>query len=346
MRASGFSFVTTLSGFIFGSGCMLSVLSVSGAGFAQAPAVPVSSAPATAPATTAVPAVTAEKRASAQDVATKAYSRVEFRHGVQFGMEKADLKNVTPRAEARATIGTRLADDRLDLSVTFGAIKNNDKAVFEQRNPEIVAELNAASGSNYSITPYMDLYTPFAGKGTEGITAVNAAVKTREYSVRGGTWSLSASVEPGFETASRAGMAPVDNKAGRPGSEFGLVYNEETKAEETTKREPNMINETVAAVTFKPAALAGVTASLGAFVDTEWQPKYEAVLADDGANVAVRKSGYGVTNNSFSRFRVSYAVSDRVLFINDTYHFVDGIYESRTSGTRWENIARLSYTMF
>lgn len=333
-----------VKGFRFTSFVALCGMSISAVGLAQASSEPATTTEAAAPDNSS--GVVAEKRASAQDLVNKAYSRVEFRHGVAVGMQKADLKNVTPRAEARATIGTRLADDRLDLSVTFGSIKNNDQAEFVQRNPEIIAELNAASGENYAITPYLDLNTPFAGEGTRGIMAVNAAIKSREYSVRGGTLSLSASVEPGLETASRAGMAPVDNRVGRPGSDFGLVYNEETDSEETTKREPNMINSSVAAVTFKPAALAGVTASLGAFVDTEWAPKYEAVFSDEGDKVLVQKSGYDVSNNSFTRLRISYAVSDRVLFINDTYHFVDGIYESRTNGTRWENIARLSYTMF
>ncbi len=292
------------------------------------------------------PDVTAEKRASAQDVLTNAYTKVEVRHGLNLNMNRDSVGGVSPRMEVRPIIGTRLADGRLDLNVTFGAIKDSKSAEFKQRNPEIIAELNAFSSDNVSVLPFFDIFTPFAGKGTTGKMAVTATVKTREFSGRAGSVNLSASVEPGLETASRPGFAPVDNQVGRPGSEFGLVYNEETKVDQTVKRDPNISNEAVAAITFKPAGLTGVTASLSGFVDTEWLPKYEAVASEaDASGVEVRKAGYSVTNATFNRVRLTWAVNDRVLLINDTLQYLDGVYEKRVDGKRWENVARLSYTL-
>ncbi len=293
----------------------------------------------------ATPGVAAEKRASAMDVLTNAYTKVEARHGLNLNMEGESVTGSTPRVEVRPTVGTRLVDGRLDLSVTFGAIKQANAAEFTQRNPEIVAELSAFSSDNLSVTPYLDIFTPFAGKGTSGKMAVNAAAKTREFSGSAGSISLTASLEPGVETASRPGFAPVDIRVDRSGSDLGLVYNEEKSVHETEKREPNLSNEAVAAITFKPARLSGVTASLGGFVDTEWAPKYEAVLNEED-NVDVRKAGYNVSNSSFNRLRLTWAVNDRVLFINDTLQYVDGIYEKQVNGKRWENVARLSYTLF
>ena len=294
---------------------------------------------------TAAPGVAAEKRASAMDVLTNTYTKVEARHGLDLNMQGDSVKHTTPRVEVRPTIGTRLVDGRLDLNVTFGAIKRPGSAEFKQRNPEIVAELSAFSGDTVSVTPYLDIFTPFAGKGTTGKMAVNAAAKSRDFTGSAGSVSLTASVEPGVETASRPGFAPVDIQVDRSGSELGLVYNEEKSVHETEKREPNLSNEAVAAITFKPARLAGVTASLGGFVDTEWAPKYEAVLTEEDS-VDVRKAGYTVTNSSFSRLRLTWAVNDRVLFINDTLQYVDGVYEKQVNGKRWENVARLSYTLF
>ena len=175
---------------------------------------------------------------------------------------------------------------------------------------------------------------------------MNTEVKSREFTLPAGALTLTASIEPGIDTASRPGFAPVDNQVGRPGSDIGLVTDEETQTEQTTKREPNMSNEAVAAITFKPARFAGVTASLAGFVDTEWAPKYEAVLSEQSeTGVDVRQAGYNVSNSSFNRLRLTWAVSDRVLFINDTLQYIDGIYEKRVDGKRWENVARLSYTL-
>lgn len=289
--------------------------------------------------------VAVEKRASALDVLTNTYTKVEARHGLDLSMEGNKLKNSTPRVEVRPTVGTRLVDGRLDLNVTFGAIKKSGTAEFTQRNPEIVAELSAYSGDNLSVTPYLDVFTPFAGKGTSGKMAVNTAVKTQELSTGAGTISLTASVEPGVETASRPGFAPVDIRVDRSADELGLVYNEEKSTHETEKREPNLSNEAVATITFKPSNLAGVTASLGGFVDTEWSPKYEVVVSEE-ESFDVRKAGYNVINTSFNRLRLTWAVNDRVLFINDTLQYIDGIYEKRVDGKRWENVARLSYTLF
>lgn len=293
------------------------------------------------------PDVAAEKRASAQDIMTSAYSKVEIRHGLKLKMNGESLTNLTPRMEVRPIIGTRLINGRLDLSATFGVIKDAESAEFKQRNPELIAEFSAYSGDHLSVTPYLDLNTPFAGRGTTGQLALNTALKSRDFTSRAGTLSFTGSVEPGIETASRPGFAPVDNQVGRPGSEIGLVYNEETKLDETVKREPKLINEIVAAVSFKPSRFNGVTASLSAFVDTEWMPKYKAVAAvDSESGVEVREDGYSVTNSTFNRLRLTWAVNDRVLFINDTLQYIDGVYAKRVDGKRWENVARLSYTMF
>lgn len=292
------------------------------------------------------PDVTSEKRASAQDVITNAYTRVEVRHGLNLNMNGESVGSMSPRMEVRPTVGTRLANGRLDLNVTFGAIKDSKTAEFKQRNPEIIAELSAFSSNNFSLTPFLDVFTPFAGKGTTGKMALNTEVKSREFSGPAGSLTLTASVEPGIETASRSGFAPVENQVGRPGNDFGLVFDEKTQTEQTTKREPNMSNETVAAITFKPARISGLTASLSGFVDTEWMPKYEAVAsAQSESGVDVRKVGYSVSNTSFNRVRLTWAVNDRVLFINDTLQYIDGIYEKRVDGKRWENVARLSYTL-
>ena len=292
------------------------------------------------------PDVTAEKRASVQDIVTNAYTKVEVRHGLNLNMNGVSLNSTSPRMEVRPILGTRLANGRLDLNVTFGAIKDSKTAEFKQRNPEIIAELNAFSSDNFSLTPLLDVFTPFAGKGTSGKLALNAEVKSREFSGPAGSLTLTASVEPGIETASRPGFAPVDNQVGRPGNEFGLAFDEKSQTEQTTKREPNASNETVAAITFKPARFSGLTASLSGFVDTEWSPKYEAVAsAQSESGVDVRKAGYNVSNTSFNRVRLTWAVNDRVLFINDTLQYIDGIYEKRVDGKRWENVARLSYTL-
>lgn len=292
------------------------------------------------------PDVTAEKRASVQDIVTNAYTKVEVRHGLNLNMNGVSLNSTSPRMEVRPILGTRLANGRLDLNVTFGAIKDSKTAEFKQRNPEIIAELNAFSSDNFSLTPLLDVFTPFAGKGTTGKLALNTEVKSREFSGPAGSLTLTASVEPGIETASRPGFAPVDNKAGRPGNEIGLVFDEKSQTEQTKKREPNASNETVAAITFKPARFSGLTASLSGFVDTEWSPKYEAVASTESeSGVDVRKAGYNVSNTSFNRVRLTWAVNDRVLFINDTLQYIDGIYEKRVDGKRWENVARLSYTL-
>ncbi|MEY4632470.1 MAG: hypothetical protein RIQ81_2590 [Pseudomonadota bacterium] len=290
--------------------------------------------------------VTAEKRASAQDILTNAYSKVEFRHGLNLSMKGDKVENVTPRMEARPIIGTRLLNGRLDTSVTFGAIKNADSAEFTQRNPEIIAELTAVDAKNFSFVPYIDLNTPFQGKGTTGKLAATTTVKSNELPNALGMVTLSASVEPAIETASRPGFAPVDNKAGRPAQDLGLVYNEEDSTAQTVKREPNLSNEATLSVSFKPANLSAMTASVTGFVDTEWAPKYEAVSVDGEEGVAVRKSGYKVTNTTFNRLRLTYAVNDRVLLINDTLQYIDGVYAKGVDGKRWENVARLSYTLF
>jgi hypothetical protein len=290
--------------------------------------------------------VTAEKRASAQDVFTNAYSKVEFRHGLDLSMNGDKIQNVTPRVEARPVLGTRLLNGRLDTSITFGAIKTADKAEFSQRNPEIIAELTAIDAKNFSLVPYIDLFTPFAGNGTTGKTAATATIKSNELLNRFGSVTLSASVEPGIETASRPGFAPVDNKTGRSAQDLGLVYNEEDQSTQTAKREPNLSNEATASISFKPGNIVGMTASLTGFIDTEWAPKYEVVTADDQQGSEVRKAGYKVTNTSFNRLRLTYAVNDRVLLINDTLQYIDGVYGKGVDGKRWENVARLSYTLF
>ena len=72
-------------------------------------------------------------------------------------------------------------------------------------------------------------------------------------------------------------------------------------------------------------------------------PKYKAVaVADAESGVEVREDGYSVTNSTFNRLRLTWAVNDRVLFINDTLQYIDGVYAKRVDGKRWENVARLS----
>jgi hypothetical protein len=249
--------------------------------------------------------------------------------------------------EARPVIGTRLLGGMLDTSVTFGAIKTGGQAEFTQRNPQIISELTAIDAKNFSLVPYIDLFTPFQGKGTTGKAAATATVKSNELANRLGSVTLSASVEPGVETASRPGLAPVDNKSGRSAQDLGLVQSEEDSTIQTTKREPNLSNEATASISFKPSNITGMTMSLTGFVDTEWAAKYEAVpVEEEEAGVEVRKAGYKVTNTSFSRLRLTYALNDRVLLINDTLQYVDGIYAKGVDGKRWENVARLSYTLF
>lgn len=277
------------------------------------------------------------------------YGKLQMRHYANFNMEKDEVYSTIPKAQLRAYLGSKFFDGKLDTQLILAGTKATETTKISNRRPEIYTSLNAFSNDYVSIDPYLDVYVPYQGSGTDGTLSLDVTAMIPTIQTAAGGLDLSIGLDPNASLSSREEKtANVDVKTDRQAS---FLTTSESGAPEVKKKEPSYNAEARASIGFKPAIVKGLGLTATSYVNRSFEPKYEVV--EEGNDTVQTRVGYTTENITRQSLVVSYKVNDSLSLANETWHKMNGAYAARYDGpagsdglSRVTNIVKLTYTLF
>ncbi len=291
----------------------------------------------------------ATKVADMQKIVNNSFATVDLRHYSQVNMTDSEVDGTTPYVQSRGIIGTTFFNDMMLSYLTFGATKFTETTKVNQRRPQWDNRLSVIKGKYGEVSPYVVLYLPNQGTGTDAdVGSYNEAKLPMETSI--GDITVLGGFEFAASQSSREERVGVERRD--PTGRFGLDNADDKKI---TKRDASLWTQYSTAASFTPSRLKKLTIAGTVFFTNEFEPKYrEDVVDGDTRN---ELTGYEVKKTTTNDLTIAYKATDRLTIMNDTYQRFENFYEGRRDAgdpkaaaesalPRVTNRLMLTYTLF
>lgn len=299
-----------------------------------------------------VPQITATKKSTAaEDVSW--YATLEFRHHLNTYYDGEDyLGKREPSAHARLQVGTTLYDGLLDTYATLGVFKVPRTQQVFQRRPQLAADLYPVRHPNFTLLQYNLIQLPFneaeqdpeadATKNDAGTIYTVGVTPSARWSVDAGTtrFVFRGGLDGWTKMYSRA-QKTTNFTREEDDSRLGLSSSptDEQPAEpfEVEDYAQHYSTQAVVGVAWEQLLNGEMETGLTANYRTDYLPFYEV-------GPATNDYKYTADRYSFYKWRLKVRITDRLSFVNDFYHFHDGLFAAKRQGEdsrRFRNIARI-----
>lgn len=294
------------------------------------------------------PQILSEKTAKSGDPLNW-YATLEFRHHINTYYDPGDyLGGQEPSAHARLQVGTTLYDGYLDAYGTVGVYKIPQTQQVFQRRPQLALDVYPLRHDNFTLLQYNMIQLPFdeAHQDPESdATATDAGTIYTAGFAPSARWSfpagasrftLTGGVDGWTKMYSRA-QATDDYKTDENDSRLGLEPIGDDEPKEIEDYAQHYFTQALVGIKWDRLLSGDIETSLAASYRSDYEPFYEV---QDGAT----DYKYKADRYSFYKWRMKIRISERLSFINDFYHFHDGLFAAKRRGEdnrRFRNIARI-----
>lgn len=289
--------------------------------------------------------VATTKTAPANAVVNNITADLQLRYGSQISGTD-DKEFYVPTAQLRSNINAVMFSEKVDSTLVIAGTKKNSTTQVVERRPELYNYFNLIVADNYALKPFVNVYFPSAGSGTNGEVGINPSVTTGAMNIPGGALTLSADANLYATLSSRPEDATVLADANTRAA-FNLApgANENEGKLVNGKDDPSYTAQYIGTAVFAPTAVKGLTLqTLVQFTNT-YDPVYSLDTADGTRDVSFVNTP--VVEN---QIKVSYALTEKTKLVNETWFKHGGLYESRidsdATDSRFVNVAYVAYTLF
>ncbi len=287
--------------------------------------------------------VSATKTAPATGVLNNMTANLQLRHNTKISGE-AEKNVIAPSVQLRSNISATMFKEKVDSLLVIAGTKNTSTTQVVERRPELYNNFNLIVADNYGVKPYINLFLPSAGSGTDGDVGINLSANTNTLNVPGGTLSLAAEGYFHASLSSRPQDARVTADA-TTRERFGLATGDSADEGvlDAGKDDPSYAAVYAGIATYKVAAVKGLEFSPQIWFTNTYDPVY-SMNADGTRNV-----NFVNTPVVETLAKVSYAINDSVKLVNEAVWKHQGFYSSRVNDLadmRFLNVAYVSYTLF
>jgi hypothetical protein len=286
-------------------------------------------------------AVSAEKKATVDDLLGKFYANLELRHKTLTKMDQDTVVSTSPNLQLRPTLGAKFFSDKLDVAVTPIYQKNTDSNTVKTNQTESWIEYGLLSGDWGSVSPFAWVLFPHAGKGTTTYLGFTNSFKAPTLETGAGEIYGAFDWEFAATQTSRNEDIKIKNDTGIEAEGLGLRAGDDETTATGVQVDPSGYNDVQIRLGIKPTKKLDL--SLRSLYETTYAPKY-AAKADGGQEL----TGYAVPGITMNRFVASYKFDGGLTLVNEVRQYMDGLFEAGTKAdaTRWENRAKLIYDLF
>lgn len=290
--------------------------------------------------------ITATKKTGGQQVMDNLYGDVETRLTSWRFFDKAGNTQANRDLALRPKLGTKVMNERLDLNLTLPVVNRQNSVVSEQARPEAYAELsiytNDVLNLNLNTTNYMQTKTG----AYEAYLDLDATVTHKFAPTSAGTVTLSCL----FELESNLSTQKADaNVIGREHTDGTALTEIEDQSVTTPEQRANTKSVYLyPKVTFEPAAVAGLSFSLGSYMGPSYTQKYTQQVDSATGESKLKESGYEVRTNTQNRYTVKYAINSDISIYNQLRQNLKGYNESRVAAgsSSLENRTGITMNLF
>ena len=278
---------------------------------------------------------------------TNIYGKLELRHQMNtYYDEENFLERQEPSVHVRTQIGAMMYNGAVDAYMTLGVYKTAETQEVSQRRPEFEVDYYPYRGEVFTLLQYSILKTPLAERGgqreseedvkSDGTIFVFGLAPTIKYPIAVGTNKMR--LKAGFDGWTRLysrRQYTEEYEVDETSDHYSLSTSDEDK--EIEDFAPHYYTQAMTGISFEPSSFDSFKAEITGNYSSIFHPKYETT--ESGTDYS-----YGAERSSYYRFRLQWGVNDRVTFVNDFYHFHEGLFEENRRGEkrRYRNIARLT----
>jgi len=280
------------------------------------------------------------------------YGAVELRHHINTYYD-ADgfLARQSPFVHARLQLGAQFYSGFIDAYTTLGVYKAPDTQQVLQRRPEIAVDVYPLKNEYVTIQQYNIAQLPYRETRPDP--------ESEETHAYGTVYTFG--LAPSVKYPLRFGGLRVDMKLGLDGwtrlysqPQYTDSYERQDLDEEEGDGRLGLAEGEVdeepiedSALHYRTLATSGFAFALDSApsftteLTANYQSRFEPVYTrtEDGTD-----HHYGADRYSYYKARINYAISDRLSFSNDFYHFFEGAFDAKRRGEerRYRNMARIT----
>lgn len=270
--------------------------------------------------------ITTTKKSGGQQVLDNLYGDVETRITSWRYYDKAGNTQANRDLALRPKLGTKIMNDRLDLNLTAPILNRQNSTVSEQSRPEALADLTVFSSELVDVSLNTTNYLQTKDAAYEGYIDLDTTVKHKFAPTTAGTISASFMLELESSLATQKQDANILNREHSNGTALSDIEEKDVGTQEQKANTKSIF--LYPKVAFEPAAVSGLTFSLGSIMGPSYTQKYNQVV-DDTGNAKLKEAGYEVRIYSQNRYTVKYQVNPDIYVYNQLRQNTVGYNESR-----------------
>jgi hypothetical protein len=287
--------------------------------------------------------VTATKKSGGQQVMDNLYGDVEARVTTWRFYDKAGNTQATRDLALRPKLGTKVMNERLDLNLTLPILNRQNSVVSEQARPEAYAELSIYENEHVDVNLNTTNYMQTKDGAYEAYLDLDTTVKHKFAPLAAGTFNVSCLIELESTLSTQKAEANILSREHTDGTALTDI---EDKNTDTPQQKSNTKSIYVyPKISYEPAAIAGLTFSLGSIMGPSYTQKYNQTVDASTGESKLKEAGYEVRVYSQNRYTVKYAINSDISVYNQLRQNVRGYNEERMAPGQPELENRTGITM-
>jgi hypothetical protein len=298
--------------------------------------------------------VAATAKASSNPFIDNAYSNLDMRHYTMRDYAADGSYGQDPYLDTRITFGTKLLNEKLDMSYTFRFLKDNlnnpakaDGSPGEKYSTHADSlkmiqgwawvDYAAAEGAWGSLKPYVWIFPQFGNNPEMGYVGAYYDAPGAEFDVGIGSLKLGLTQYTAATYDHDKNISKVEVRSG----DLGLVGKDQTI--NTSKRHLSYELETYGSASLKIAAVPGLSVGTDMDYYVNYDPQYTNIA---GSVESTELNKYVTSSYVLTGLSVGYSITDNLNISNKLYVQHGGFYQDLADDDRYFNRIRLGYTFF
>lgn len=288
--------------------------------------------------------ITTTKKSGGQQVSDNLYGDVETRLTSWRYFDANGNTQANRDLALRPKLGTKIMNERLDLNLTLPVVNRQGSAVSEQARPEALADFTVFESDRVLVSVNTTNYMATSTKPYDGYLDFDVTFTRKFDRLPVGEVTLSLLLEADINLTTKNTSANVVSRERSDG--LGLA--ETDVADKPEQKETTKALIAYPKVAFAPAAIPGLTLSIGSLMGPTYTPKYEQIVDAATGDSKTKTVGYEVRPQTQNRYTIKYAFNEKVSVFNQLRQNLKGYQESRmdASNPALENRTGLTVTLF